>query len=60
MPVPVPPPSTAPAMPTVVTAPAAAVPAGGLVRSRTLITAARSRTATPSDGGGTGRTDTND
>ncbi|MEU6241119.1 hypothetical protein [Streptomyces sp. NPDC047024] len=51
MPVPVPPPSTAPA---------AAVPAGGLVRSRTLITAARSRTATPSDGGGTGRTDTND
>ncbi|MFJ8732283.1 hypothetical protein [Streptomyces bauhiniae] len=35
-------------------------PSGGLVRSRTLITAARSRTATPSDGGGTGRSDGND
>lgn len=34
---------------------------GGLVRSRTLITAARARTASAeSDGGGTGRSDGND
>ncbi|WP_432158203.1 hypothetical protein [Streptomyces sp. bgisy153] len=33
---------------------------GGLLRSRKLITAARARGATPSDGGGTGRSDGND
>lgn len=32
----------------------------GLVRARTKISAARNRGATPSDGGGTGRTDGND
>ncbi|MFF0386905.1 hypothetical protein [Streptomyces sp. NPDC004286] len=45
---------------TVPAPPPSAPVAGGLVRSRTLITAARSRTATPSDGGGTGRSDGND
>ena len=34
--------------------------AGGLVRSRRLIVAARSRNAIPSDGGGTGKSDNND
>ncbi|MER7178549.1 hypothetical protein ABT404_03505 [Streptomyces hyaluromycini] len=33
---------------------------GGLVRSRRLIAAARSRNAIPSDGGGTGKSDGND
>lgn len=32
----------------------------GLVRARTRINGARNRGATPSDGGGTGRTDGND
>ncbi|WP_265737836.1 hypothetical protein [Actinacidiphila oryziradicis] len=32
----------------------------GLVRARRQIVAARSRSATPSDGGSTGRTDGND
>ncbi|WP_158997355.1 hypothetical protein [Streptomyces aureus] len=32
----------------------------GLVRARRLISAARARGATPSDGGGTGRSDGND
>ncbi|MEF3118911.1 hypothetical protein [Streptomyces chrestomyceticus] len=32
----------------------------GLVRARTRINGARNRDATPSDGGGTGRTDGND
>jgi len=49
MPVPVPPPSVA-----------TPAPSGGLVRSRQLITAARSRTATPSDGGSSGVSDSND
>lgn len=40
--------------------PSAAAPSGGLVRSRTLITAARARTATPSDGGSSGVSDSND
>ncbi|MEU4655035.1 hypothetical protein AB0G32_14045 [Streptomyces sp. NPDC023723] len=39
---------------------AAPAPSGGLVRSRKLITAARSRGTTPSDGGGTGKSDGND
>ncbi|MFD4412450.1 hypothetical protein [Streptomyces sp. NPDC058475] len=39
---------------------AAPAPSGGLVRSRKLITAARSRTATPSDGGSSGVSDSND
>ncbi|MFH9016375.1 hypothetical protein ACH4C6_34025 [Streptomyces sp. NPDC017943] len=34
--------------------------AGGLVRSRQQIVAARRRNAIPSDGGGTGRSDGND
>ncbi|WP_405593841.1 hypothetical protein OG741_37655 [Streptomyces sp. NBC_01410] len=33
---------------------------GGLVRARRAIAAARTRGATPSDGGGTGRSDGND
>ncbi|MEU4039765.1 hypothetical protein [Streptomyces collinus] len=41
--------------------PATSAPqAGGLVRSRQRIVAARGRTAVPSDGGGTGRSDGND
>ncbi|MFF5256858.1 hypothetical protein ACFY4K_33105 [Streptomyces leeuwenhoekii] len=41
--------------------PAASAPqAGGLVRSRQRIVAARGRNAIPSDGGGTGRSDGND
>ncbi|MCX4411611.1 hypothetical protein OG840_61715 [Streptomyces sp. NBC_01764] len=49
-------------MPVPVTPPPAETPAtsGGLVRSRRLITAARSRTATPSDGGSSGVSDSND
>lgn len=35
-------------------------PDSGLVVARKAITAARSRAAQPSDGGGTGRSDTND
>ncbi|MER5601673.1 hypothetical protein [Streptomyces sp. NPDC002265] len=42
------------------TPPPATPPTGGLVRSRRLIAAARSRNAIPSDGGGTGRSDGND
>ncbi|MFD9097857.1 hypothetical protein [Streptomyces collinus] len=41
--------------------PATSAPqAGGLVRSRQKIVAARGRNAVPSDGGGTGRSDGND
>lgn len=36
------------------------VPGGGLVRARRQIAAARTRGATPSDGGSTGRSDGND
>ncbi|WP_328982420.1 hypothetical protein OG258_43135 [Streptomyces mirabilis] len=35
-------------------------PGSGLVRARRQINAARARGATPSDGGGTGRSDGND
>ena len=35
-------------------------PSSGLVRARTKNAAARNRDASPSDGGGTGRTDGND
>ncbi|GAA4887263.1 hypothetical protein ACFPM3_20650 [Streptomyces coeruleoprunus] len=38
----------------------AARQSAGLVRGRRAIAAARGRNATPADGGGTGRTDTND
>ncbi|MGV9933942.1 hypothetical protein ACWC4C_32675 [Streptomyces olivaceoviridis] len=51
MPVPIPPQSDQHPAP---------APAGGLVRSRRLIAAARSRTATLGDGGSTGRSDGND
>nr|WP_179350563.1 hypothetical protein [Streptomyces sp. Alain-F2R5] len=49
-------------MPSTATPPPAtpALPAGGLVRSRQRIVAARGRNAIPSDGGGTGRSDGND
>lgn len=49
-------------MPAPIPPPSAQTPSsGGLVRSRTLITAARTRTASAeSDGGGTGRSDGND
>ncbi|MFI0212461.1 hypothetical protein ACH4OV_27840 [Streptomyces diastaticus] len=40
--------------------PTAAEPSAGLLRGRRAIAAARSRGATPSDGGGTGRSDGND
>ncbi|MDG9709637.1 hypothetical protein [Streptomyces sp. DH10] len=42
------------------TQPAAPARSGGLVRSRQLITAARSRTNAPSDGGSSGVSDSND
>ncbi|GGQ50224.1 hypothetical protein ACFFKE_08265 [Streptomyces mutabilis] len=49
-------------MPSTATPPPAtpAPQAGGLVRSRQRIVAARGRNAIPSDGGGTGRSDGND
>jgi hypothetical protein len=37
-----------------------APPSGGLLRSRRLIAAARTREQMPSDGGSTGKTDSND
>ncbi|MEU9413302.1 hypothetical protein AB0E08_47490 [Streptomyces sp. NPDC048281] len=42
------------------TSPAAQGEPAGLIRSRRAIVAARGRGTTPSDGGGTGRSDGND
>ncbi|MFD6548535.1 hypothetical protein [Streptomyces sp. NPDC058398] len=42
------------------TTPAPAGESAGLTRGRRAIVAARSRSAVPSDGGGTGRSDGND
>ncbi|MFV8131921.1 hypothetical protein [Streptomyces syringium] len=44
----------------IITPPPAGAASGGLLRSKTAITAARGRNVVPSDGGGTGKSDSND